>query len=85
MKKSLLLLGIVASLGLAFFAINNDDTSITASSKANDGFVVWGEVDFSDDKEEAVETTSAKQSEDDKGLEHFIKTHQTPLSKTIYK
>ena len=50
MKKSLLLLGIVASLGLAFFAINNDDTSTTASSKANDGFVVWGEVDFSDDK-----------------------------------
>ena len=44
-----------------------------------------GFFNLKNDKEEAVETTSAKQSEDDKGLEHFIKPHQPPPSKTIYK
>lgn len=84
--KKLIILGTVAVLGIAAFVFNSGTSHNTASASTKDKVVVFGKVDFSDDDDDYEDSGSSKSNDNEETwLEHFIKTHKTPFSKTIHK
>lgn len=87
MKKLLIAGGLVA-LGIAAFLFNSGTTTNnSASANTKDKVVLFGKVDFSDDDDKDTDVSSSKKDDnhEENWLEHFIKTHKTPFSKTIRK
>lgn len=82
--KKLIILGTVAVLGFFAFILNGKPSHNTASANTKDKVVIFGKVDFSDD-DDSVSSKSDNDDNEETWLEHFIKTHKTPFSKTIYK
>lgn len=85
--KKLIILGAIAVLGITAFIFNSGASHNTASASTKDKVVVFGKVDFSDDDDDDYEDSGSSKNNDNEEtwLEHFIKTHKTPFSKTIHK
>lgn len=81
MKKGFLRLGIVVLFGMIGAAFFTTGSTTTTGFKLKNDFITIGKVDFSDDTKD--DTTSHSNLETQ--FESFIKTHQTPFSKTINK
>ncbi|MDY2775242.1 MAG: hypothetical protein SOV02_01945 [Streptococcus infantarius] len=82
MKKRVLRLGIVVLFGMIGVAFFKTGSTTTTGLKLKNDFITIGKVDFSDND---TKDDTINDSDLETQFESFIKTYQTPFSKTIKK